>query len=379
MVKFSHAHQETALSPSPQRVGGGCLTTEKGMEALRLSKVAELLGGELVGSEDPLITGAAGLDHAGPGDLTFLARKNLGGILAASQASAVLVGPDQEVSLPAVRLDDPFGAFSVFLERLLPDPDRVFPPGIHPTAVIDPTACVEGVISIGPFCVIGPDTAVGPGSRLGAQVHLGCDVSVGADCWIYSGTTLREGTLVGKRVIIHSQAVLGADGFGYLPVKSGFKKIPQVGIVEIQDDVEIGAGACIDRATTGRTVVGAGSKIDNLCQIGHNVTIGEMCSLSAQVGIAGSCTLEDRVMAGGQVGIADHLKIGAGARIGAQAGITQDIPAGKAVFGTPAVEFGESFRMFAALRKLPDLLRRVRRLEKNSKNNGNGPHGRDQE
>lgn len=338
--------------------------TEMVMKALRLSEVADLVGGELVGTEDPLITGAAGVDHAGPGDLTFLIRRNLLDRLKSSGAAGVLVGPDQDVDLPAVRVEDPYGAFAGFLERLLPDRDRVFPPGIHPTAVIDPAADVAGAIAIGPYCVVGPGTVLGAGCRLGPHVVLGADVEVGEDCLFYTGATVREACRIGNRVILHSYVVLGTDGFGYLPGESGIRKIPQVGIVEIQDDVEIGAGTCVDRATTGRTLVGTGSKIDNQVQIGHNVTIGRMCLLSAQIGIAGSCTIEDGVQIGGKVGMGDHLTLGAGAKIGGGSGITGNIPAGETVFGTPAVEIGESFRMFAALRKLPELLRRVRRLEK---------------
>jgi len=334
------------------------------MKAIRLSEIAELLGGELVGTEDPWITGAAGLDHAGPGDLTFLIRKKLLDRLKESGVAGVLIGPDQEVDLPAVRVDDPYGAFALFLERLLPDRDRDFPPGVHPTAVIDPTADVAAATSIGPYCVVGPGTVLGTGCRLGSHVVLGADVTVGEGCLIYSGACVREACLIGNRVVIHSGVVLGTDGFGFLPGKNGIRKIPQVGIVEIQDDVEIGAGSCIDRATTGRTVVGAGSKIDNQVQIGHNVTIGKMCLLSAQIGIAGSCIIEDGVTMGGQVGVADHRTIGAGARIGAQAGVAGDIEAGATVFGTPAIDIGEYFRMFASLRKLPELLRRVTRLEK---------------
>ncbi|MEN8008302.1 MAG: UDP-3-O-(3-hydroxymyristoyl)glucosamine N-acyltransferase, partial [Candidatus Krumholzibacteriota bacterium] len=245
------------------------------MKPLRLSEIAEILGGELVGQDDPLITGAAGIEQAGPGDLTFLARRNLGQALADSGAAAVLVGPDQEVLLPAIRLADPYGAFAVFLERFQADIERVFPPGIHPTAVIDPAAEVSGAAAIGPFCVVGPGTVVGAGSRLGAHVVLGNDVTVGSDCLVYARVTVREGCLIGDRVIIHAGVILGSDGFGYLPGKKSIRKIPQVGIVEIQDDVEIGAGSCVDRATTGRTVVGQGSKVDNLVQIGHNVTIGK--------------------------------------------------------------------------------------------------------
>ncbi len=340
--------------------------TEQGMKALRLSEVAELLGGELVGTEDPEITGAAGIDEAGPGDLTFLASKKFGRALATSDATAVIVGPDQDVDRPAIRVSDPFGAFASFLEGLLPDRNRVFPPGIHPTAVIDPSAEVASAAAIGPYCVIGPGTVVGAGSRLGAHVVLGSDVTVGRDSLFYPGATVREGCLLGDRVILHCGVVIGSDGFGYLPAREGIRKVPQVGVVEIQDDVEIGAGSCVDRATTGRTVVGAGTKIDNLVQIGHNVNIGKLCSLSAQTGISGSCTLEDGVIAGGQVGLGDHLKIGAGVKIGGQSGVTKDIPAGRTVFGYPALESAETFRMFAGLRKLPELLRRVSRLEKKS-------------
>jgi len=324
------------------------------------------MGGELIGTEDPVITGVASIDHAGPGDLTFLAHKKFRRALADSGATAVIVGPDQDVDRPAIRVGDPFGAFASFLERLLPDRDRVFPPGIHSTAVIDPSAEVNSAAAIGPYCVIGPGTVVGSGSRLGAHVILGSDIAVGRDCLLYSGTIVREGSLLGDRVILHAGVVIGSDGFGYLPASGGVRKIPQVGVVEIQDDVEIGAGSCVDRATTGRTLVGAGSKIDNLVQIGHNVTIGRMCALSAQTGIGGSSTLAEGVTTGGQVGIGDHRRIGAGVKIGGQSGITNDIPAGQTVFGYPALELVESFRLFAALRKLPELLRRVSRLENDS-------------
>ncbi len=337
------------------------------METLRLSEVADLLGGELVGSADPEITGAAGLEEAGPGDLTFVARKKLSQALESSRATAVIIGPDQEVDRPAIRVKDPYEAFATFLERFLTDRDRVWPPGIHATAVVDPEAEVQAATSIGPYCVIGPGARIGTGSRLGSHVILGCDVTVGREALIYPRVTIREGCILGDRVIVHTGVVIGSDGFGYFPSSQGIRKIPQVGVVEIQDDVEIGAGSCIDRATTGRTLVQAGTKIDNLVQIGHNAKIGKACSLSAQTGVAGSSTLEDGVFTGGQVGIADHLKIGPGAKIGAQSGIINDVPAGQAIFGTPALELNESFRMFAALRKLPELLRRVSRLEKDSR------------
>ena len=221
---------------------------------------------------------------------------------------------------------------------------------------------------------------VGAGSRLGAHVVLGSDVVMGGNCLVYAGVILREGCLVGNRVIIHAGVILGSDGFGYFPGAKGIRKIPQVGIVEIQDDVEIGAGSCIDRATTGRTVVGQGSKVDNLVQIGHNVVIGKACSLSGQTGISGSTILGDGVITGGQVGIGDHLALGAGVKAAGQSGITKDIPAGLSVFGTPAIEFRESFRLFASLRRLPELLRRVKRLEQMSDSGADGsPSGKQNE
>ena len=352
--------------------------TEKGMKPLRLSEVADLLDGELVGAEDPEITGVASIEEAGPGDLTFLSSKRHGRALAASGAAAVIVGPDLDVDRPAVRVSDPYGAFASFLERLLPDQDRVFPPGVHPTAVIDRSAEVAGAVAVGPYCVVGSGCVIGAGSRLGAHVVLGCDVVVGMDNLIYPGVIIREGCLLGDRVIIHAGVIIGSDGFGYFPGQGGIGKIPQVGVVEIQDDVEIGAGSCVDRATTGRTVVGAGSKVDNLVQIGHNVIIGKACSLSAQTGISGSSTLGDGVFTGGQVGIGDHIKIGAGVKAGGQSGITHDIPAGQTIFGYPALELAETFRMFAALRRLPQLLRRVSRLERGSGGTA-GETGKDQE
>ena len=356
--------------------------TEKFMKPLRLSEIAEILDGEMIGTEDPLISGAAGIEHAGPGDLTFLAHRSFGKALAASGATAVLIGPDpgpgHQVGIPAIRVPDPYEAFAVYLERFLTDVDRVFPPGIHATAVIDPTADVSGAAAIGPYTVIGPGTVVGTGSRLGAHVVLGSDVVIGGDCLVYPGVILRESCQVGSRVIIHAGVILGSDGFGYFPGAQGIRKIPQVGVVEIQDDVEIGAGSCIDRATTGRTVVGQGSKVDNLVQIGHNVIIGKACSLSGQTGISGSTILGDGVITGGQVGIGDHLKLGSGVKAGGKSGIAKDIPAGLAVFGTPAIEVKESFRLFASLRRLPELLRRVKRLEQLNDSNADGPPSRKQ-
>ncbi len=342
------------------------------MRALNLSEIAEQLGGELVGDRDPLIEGVAGIEEAEPGDLTFVAQPRLLKALAHSRASGVIIGPGMETDLPAIRVENPYLAFCGFLEHFLADPDRVFPPGIHPTAVVDPEAEVTAAASVGPYSVIGPGTVLGAGTRIGAHVSLGPDVTVGKDCLIYSRVTVREGTVMGDRVIVHSGCTLGSDGFGYITTSSGLRKVPQVGIVVLEDDVEIGAGSCVDRATMGKTLIGAGTKVDNQVQVGHNVRIGRSCAISAQCGISGSCVLEDQVTLGGQVGVADHLRIGRGALVAGKSGLIRDVPAGASMFGYPALEFREGFRLVGALRKLPELLRRVTRLEQDGPSSGSG-------
>lgn len=349
------------------------------MQGRPLSDIARQVGGTLVGDADPWITGLAGLSEAGPGDLTFVTGPKYLALLPACRAAGVIVGPGMGSSLPAVRVADPYGAFVALLELARPDLDRLFPPLRHPTAVVAAEADVAAAAAIGPFCVIGPGVRIGAGTRLGAQVVVGPDVHIGKDCLVYPHVVLREGSLLGDRVVVHAGAVIGSDGFGYLPGSAGLRKIPQVGIVMIEDDVEIGAGACIDRATTGRTVIGAGTKIDNQVQIGHNVRIGRNCALSAQTGVSGSAVLGEGVVAGGQVGIGDHRRVGAGARLGGKAGVWRDVPDGAEVFGYPALDVKESFRITAALRRLPDLLRRVARLERMMTRGGDSPRGKDTE
>ncbi len=333
------------------------------MTGRTLGDIALELGGELLGPGEMTITGYGGLEDAGPGELSFVNSSALADAAGQSKAGALLVPPGFAPDRPAVRVDDPHGAFVRLLAEIAPDPDLLFPPGVHPTAVISPDADVAAAVSIGPFCVIGPGVRLGVGTRLGAHVVLERDVRLGADCLVYSRVTVRYGCLLGDRVILHPGAVIGSDGFGYLPGPSGMTKIPQVGIVVLEDDVEVGAGSCIDRAKAGRTVVGTGTKIDNLVQIGHNVKIGAHCALSAQVGIAGTVVLGEGVFAGGQVGIGDHLEVGPGAKLAGKSGIWRDVPAGETVFGYPALNIKEAFRITSAVRRLPDLIKRWRTLE----------------
>ena len=333
------------------------------MLPLRLSEIAELVGGDLAGPADLLISGAAGLAEAGAADLSFVADPGRLAEAAGCGAGALLVGRNVAVDKPAIAVDDPYRAFATVLAGMRIPTDRAFPPGVHPTAVVHPDADVSRAGSIGALCVIGAGAVIGPGTRIGPLVSVGCDVIIGADCVVHPQVVIREGCQLGQRVIVHAAAVIGSDGFGYLPGPAGMEKIPQVGIVCLEDDVEIGAGATIDRATTGRTVIGLGTKIDNQVQIAHNVRVGRHCALSAQVGIAGSAELGDGVVCGGQVGIGDHIVVGAGTKIGGQGGVISDLPAGSRVFGTPAHDVKEFFRVTAATRRAPALRLAVRDLK----------------
>jgi UDP-3-O-[3-hydroxymyristoyl] glucosamine N-acyltransferase len=348
----------------------GLLENGNCMSAMKLSEIADFLGGEIVGSADPAISGAAGILDAKPGDLTFVTTKGFQEELDRTRATAVIIGPGVDCSLPAIRLENPYEGFARFLARFQTPLDRVFPAGVHETAVIDETADVSLATSIGPYCVIGPGVVIDKGSRLGSHVTVGPDVSIGSDTMIYAQVAIRESCRIGNRVILHTGVRIGTDGFGFLPGKNGLIKIPQVGIVILEDDVEIGSNSCIDRATTGCTVIGQGTKLDNLIQIGHNVSIGSHTVISGLTGVAGSTKIGSGVAMGGSAAVKDHVEIGDGAQIAGKSGVIKSVPAGATVFGTPAMDIKESFRLVSALKKLPELIRRVRKLEKSQSDSG---------
>lgn len=334
------------------------------MQPVRLSELAAALGMEWEGDTDPLITGVAGIADAGPGDITFVSQKGFAHFLERTRAAAVILPPGSPSNIPVLRADDPYGAFARLLERMEPCPERIFTPGIHSTAVVDPSAHLGDQLALGPYVVIGAGARIGDRCALGAHVVVGPDAVLGEDCRVYPHVTIREGCVLGSRVILHAGAVIGSDGFGYLPGAAGLSKIPQIGRVVLEDDVEIGANCCIDRATSGETVVSAGTKIDNLVQIGHNVILGRHCAISAQTGISGSCQIGDHVTMGGQVGLADHLAVGDNAKLAAKSGIYKDVPSGMTMFGYPAFERTAAFKMVANMRKIPELLQRLRRVER---------------
>ena len=334
------------------------------MPEMRLAALAGELGLEVDDGADVRIIGVASVDDAGPGELTYVRSEAFAAQLAESGASAVIASPGLDVgTLPVIRSKDPSRDFYRATALLMP---RSRPAaGIHASAVVDETAEIDPSASIGPCCVIGTGVRVGPRSVLRAGVALYDGVRVGADCELHARVVVAAASVLGDRVILHPGVVIGGEGFGYVgDAEGGLQRVHNIGRVLIEDEVEIGANSTVDRGTLGDTRVGRGSKIDNLVQIGHNCRIGERVVLIAQVGIAGSTVVEDDAVIMAQSGVAGHLRIGKKTFIGARAGITKNIPDGESAFGFPQRD-GRSFhRESAALRRLPELLRRVRALER---------------
>ncbi len=330
----------------------------------RLQDIAALVGGELVGAGDLMITGVSGIKEAKEGDITFLANPKYLPLLDTTKASAVLVGKD--ISFPAkpvIRVANPSLAFSRVIELIGPE-KIAYPSGVHPSAVIGKGVTLGKDVSIQPHVVIEEGAMVGDRTVLCAGCYVGHFSLIGADTLIYPNVVVRERTLIGSRVIIHSGTVIGSDGFGFTMIDGKHVKIPQIGIVVIEDDVEIGANVTVDRARFDRTVIKRGTKIDNLVQIAHNVIIGEHSILVAQSGVAGSTELGKYVTLAAQAGLVGHLKVGDGAIIAAQAGVTKDIEPRGMVVGAPAVDHMKFKRNVANVNRLPKLIDRVAALEK---------------
>ncbi|MBI2879073.1 MAG: UDP-3-O-(3-hydroxymyristoyl)glucosamine N-acyltransferase [Candidatus Rokubacteria bacterium] len=328
-----------------------------------LGELARLVEGEATGDPALPIHGVAELERAGPGEIAFVARASALPGARASRAGALIVPPDLELpDRPLIRVRDPYLAVARILRVFHPAP--TFPPGIHPSAVVAASAGVDPAATVLAYAVVGEESLIGPRAVLFPHVFVGARCEVGEGSVLYPHVVLREAVRVGRGVIVHAGAIIGADGFGYAFDGSRHQKIPQVGRVIIEDDVEIGANVTIDRATLGETVVRRGTKIDNLVQIGHNTVVGADCIIVGQTGISGSCRIGDRAVLGGQVGIADHVEIGEGAQIASQYGVHRDVPAGEAVLGSPALPIALGRRVAASLARLPELLRAVRELER---------------
>jgi UDP-3-O-[3-hydroxymyristoyl] glucosamine N-acyltransferase len=329
-----------------------------------LQELAAMSGGKLVGDPALKITGAASLGEAVPGEITFYSDPRYGPLLRKTRASAVFVPPDFAGSIaPAqIRVCHPNKAFEQVVLRFAPKP-VTFTPGIHATAVIDPTAKMGKRVSIQPYAVIEGGARIGDDTVIGAGSYIGHETVIGAACLIYPRVTIRERSRIGSRVIIHSGAVIGADGFGFEMVDGRQEKIQQLGIVQIDDDVEIGANTTVDRARFGRTWIQQGVKIDNLVQVAHNVVIGKHSVVAAQTGISGSTRVGEHVQMAGQVGIVGHVEIADGTRIAAQSGVSKSIPGGT-WFGYPAMPMPEARRQIAWVRRLGKLFARVKEIEK---------------
>ena len=341
------------------------------------AELAQILGGTLTGDAARVVCEVAPLADAGPEDLSWVGSKKYLSQLATSKAGVVLVPKDCTVpaGVTAIHVGDPDLAVLEVLKRLAPPPVTI-PTGVNPAACVAPDAVVEGA-AIGPFVTVGAGAVVAPGTQLHSGVYVGPGVNIGRDCVLWANVVVREYTTIGERVIVHPNVTIGADGFGYHTRAGKHVKIPQIGGVVIEDDVEIGAGSCIDRARSGVTRIGRGTKIDNLVQIAHNVQIGEDCIVVAQCGISGSTTLGHHVVLAGQVGVIDHLKIGDMVSVAAQSGVTGDLAPGKAYRGMPAVENFDFGRQTIAVRRLPKMIEQLRELTKRIEQLESAAHDRD--
>jgi UDP-3-O-[3-hydroxymyristoyl] glucosamine N-acyltransferase len=334
---------------------------------MKLSELAALTSARVDGTNIDLeIDGAAGLDDAQFGQVTFLANPRYTPRVKTTAASAIYVGESVDVGrndIAVLRARDPYLAYTRALRIFHPEP--VVVGSIHSSAVIDPTAKISEGVRIGAGAVIGHEVEIATGVRIYANVTIYNDVKIGKDSVIHSGAVIRERSQIGERVTIHNNAVVGCDGFGYAKDEEGhWLKIPQTGRVVIEDDVEIGAGATIDRASVGESRIGRGTKIDNLVQIGHSCTVGEDTLLCAQVGLAGSSHIGNRVVLAGQAGVAGHLKIGDDVVITAKSATSHDVPDGKVISGIPAFDNKDWLRSTAAFRRLGEIQRKLRELEK---------------
>lgn len=342
------------------------------MHALRITTgmLAELVNAKLDGPGDIVLTDVGGVEKAGPGALTFLRSTRYAKMWAESKASAAVVTKGIEVPghTPATRALLFVSDADLAMIKLLEIAAQAFPThtpgaGVHPSAVVDPTAKIEPGAQIGAKCVVGPRSVIGANAILMPSVTIGADVRIGAGTMLNPGVVVYDRCTIGARCILHAHVSIGADGFGFRPDPSGrgLIKVPHVGTVEIGNDVEIGANSCVDRGKFGPTTIGDGTKIDNLVQIAHNCRIGRSVIICGVTGIAGSVTIGDGVVIAGCCGIVDNINVGAGARLGAKTGLLEDVPPGETWTGLPAAPHSQQMRTWAAARKLPEVLRALKR------------------
>jgi len=333
------------------------------MGPIRLSEVARLVGGRVVGDAAVEVSGVAGLREAGPGEISFLARKDYAPLLASTRAAAVIVGRDAPAcATPVVVVDDPDAAFSRVVERFTPAPDPLSP-GVHPSASVDPSAVLGAGVSVGPCAVVEGGARVGDRTVLRAGSYVGRGARIGSDGMLHPGARLLDGVEAGDRVTVGAGTVVGCDGFGFLSGGPGGlpRRVPQSGTVVLGDDVDLGACVTVARARFGKTVLGRGVKVDCLVQIAHNVRIGDGTIVVSQAGIAGSARVGRGVIMAAQSGVAGHVEVGDGAVLAGRAGATRDVAPGEVVSGFPAGPHADWRRREVLLRRLPALLERLRK------------------
>ncbi len=331
---------------------------------LRLAELAERLGCRLEGDGEIEITHVARITEAGPGELTFLSNPKYASALPGTRASAVILADGVESAPCAVlRAHDPYVAFANAMAQF--SPDAIPAPGVSEHALVAPDATLAAGVSIGPFAYVGRGARIGARTTIHPHVTIGPGVEIGEDCILHPHVSIRERCRLGSRVILQDGVVIGGDGYGFAPRGDGtYQKIPQVSIVVLEDDVEIGANSTVDRPAVGETRIHAGAKIDNLVQIGHGAEIGRNVLLVAQVGISGSTTIGDGSVLGGQVGAAGHIRIGKGVRVTAQSGIPNSVPDGAFVSGYPAIDNRDWLKASIVFKRLPELRRTVADLER---------------
>jgi len=331
------------------------------------SQICELVGGRLIGSTDIRFQGVASLSEARDCDVAFLGNEKYVSQVLPSRSALVLLPAEFEPAPPAGRAwivcASPSEAFSQVVALFTPPPEH-YAPGVHASATVSPTAQVATSAHIGAGVVIEDEAVIGENTVLLANTYVGRKTVLGDDCLIYPNVSIRERCLLGNRVILHPGVVIGSDGFGYKSGPEGHEKIPQLGIVQIDDDVEIGANSCVDRARFGRTWIKSGSKLDNLVQVGHNNEIGEHAMIVAQVGIAGSCKLGKGVILAGQAGLSGHLHIGDGSIVMGQAGVSKDLEPGSIVIGSPAMDRREYARKQLYIGRIAKISEQLKTLQK---------------
>lgn len=334
---------------------------------MKLEEIVQYLQGELINSPgDVEISGCAKLDEATNSDISFLANLKYKNLVNTSKAAAIIVSKKLEIDTdsPLIKVNDPYLAFTLVLEKLYPQVNAV-EEGIASTSIVAESSDIGKNVSIGHNCFIGKNVSIGAHTVIYPNVVILDDVSIGANCIIYPNVTIREECILQNRVILQPGCVIGSDGFGFAPVSGGYKKIPQVGNVILEDDVEIGANTTIDRSTTGSTVIKSGTKLDNLVQIAHNVKIGRNTVIAGLSGVAGSTEIGDWCQIGGQVGINGHIHIHDQSVIAGNTGVMSDTESGKIYFGMPAREHRKQLQIEAALNKLPEMIKKIKRIEKN--------------